>query len=101
MNNTNFNIDFEGGKESTTQRQAILPVWRNEDCNQAYFQPITENFICAGYADGGVDACQVRKGAKSIVLGSTIIMIVLGRFWWTFDVNERYSMGSNWNCIIW
>lgn len=50
---------FIGGKESTVQRQAVLPIWRNEDCNDAYFQPITSNFICAGYAHGGTDACQV------------------------------------------
>ena len=50
---------YYDGQEVPILRGVPLPVWTNEDCDSAYFQPITEVFLCAGYADGGRDACQV------------------------------------------
>lgn len=56
---TIYLVKFTGGKESTIQRQVDLPIWENSECDKTYFQPITDNFICAGLKEGGKDACQV------------------------------------------
>ena len=61
-----FYVFVLGGKESPQLRSADLPIWTQKRCDDAYFQPIQEMFICAGYADGRKDACQVRQQSAAV-----------------------------------
>ncbi len=53
--------------------EAVVPVVSNETCNQAYNKSdyyddaITDCMLCAGYAAGGVDACQNDSGGPLMV----------------------------------
>ena len=43
-------------------QQVVVPIVSTSQCNRPawYGGDITDNMICAGYADGGKDACQVK-----------------------------------------
>jgi len=61
-----WGVTVYGGEESPQLRSADLPVWEQQQCDNAYFQPIREMFLCAGYADGRKDACQGDSGGPLV-----------------------------------
>lgn len=49
----------ERGNTSPILRQVIVPIWSKEKCYESDYgkRRLTDNMMCAGYPNGGFDAC--------------------------------------------
>ena len=63
---TGWGRTSEGGATSNILMEVTVPIVANEICNNSY-GIITKNMLCAGYADGGLDACQGDSGGPLVV----------------------------------
>jgi secreted trypsin-like serine protease len=65
----------DGGDRSDYLRSAQVPVIADNECTTDYTVYDAKTMVCAGYADGGVDACQGDSGGP-LVVGDTLIGLV-------------------------
>ena len=56
----------EGGSLSSKLLQVEVPVWSNAECKMSGYgkNRITDNMLCAGFKEGGKDACQGKWRGK-------------------------------------
>lgn len=61
---------------SSVLRQAVVPIIAQTQCSQRSFYGsfLTDNMLCAGYAQGGKDACSGDSGGQ-------LVCSVNGRWW--------------------
>jgi len=63
---TGWGTTAEGGSVSAELMEVTVPIVANSQCNHAY-GTITDNMVCAGYAQGGKDSCQGDSGGPLVV----------------------------------
>lgn len=70
----------EGGDQSNILKEADVPVVGYHSCNTSYatYGGITDNMLCAGYNEGGVDACQGDTGGPLVSSGHLIGIVSWG-----------------------
>nr|XP_011769002.1 enteropeptidase [Macaca nemestrina] len=62
MMHLEFKVNYTGSTANILQ-EADVPLLSNEKCQQQMPEyNITENMICAGYEEGGIDSCQGDSG---------------------------------------
>ncbi len=59
--------DSNGGALSYDLQQVELPIVSEEECANSMGRMITENMLCAGYKQGGKDACHGDSGGPLVV----------------------------------
>lgn len=64
---TGWGRTSEGGTTATILQEVMVPIVSNAVCNAAVSDTITDNMICAGYAEGGKDSCQGDSGGPLVV----------------------------------
>lgn len=56
---TGWGKDKEDGEMTQQLRKLDVPVRNIDECKKIYGGVITDHMLCAGYLQGGLDACQV------------------------------------------
>nr|XP_045371424.1 plasma kallikrein isoform X2 [Camelus bactrianus] len=64
---TGWGFTEEKGKIQDTLQKANIPLVSNEECQKSYKEyKITKQMICAGYKEGGKDACKGDSGGPLV-----------------------------------
>ncbi|XP_055272418.1 plasma kallikrein isoform X3 [Moschus berezovskii] len=64
---TGWGFTEEKGKIKNTLQKANIPLISNEECQKSYRDyTITKQMICAGYKEGGKDACKGDSGGPLV-----------------------------------
>lgn len=73
---------FYGGPTSAVLMEVDIHVWKQNDCRDAYVQPILPTVLCAGESSGGKDSCQGDSGGPLVLMDDNGKWSVIGVVSW-------------------
>ncbi|XP_067003041.2 trypsin-1-like isoform X2 [Anabrus simplex] len=75
---TGWGSTKENGPSVSVLQMVAVPVISNSQCNSDYIGVITDRMLCAGYTNGGKDACQRDSGGPLAANGKLIGVVSWG-----------------------
>ncbi|XP_076594244.1 trypsin-like [Chaetodon auriga] len=69
----------DNGVAATRLQCLDLPIVDDAECKRAYPDMITRRMVCAGYMDGGRDACNGDSGSPLVCLGEVYGLVSWGQ----------------------
>lgn len=82
-----------GGEMPNVMQKAVVPIMENWKCSQMFnmsgrMEKIPEVFVCAGYAEGGIDSCQGDSGGPLQLQGEDGRWFLAGIISWGIGCAE-------------
>jgi trypsin len=84
----------EGGPSSSDLLMVDVPVVSNKTCNLplSYGGKVSENMLCLGKAEGGVDSCQGDSGGPAAIVGDKKVLAGIVSWGWGCAVKDKYGV---------
>ncbi|GAB0098484.1 venom protease [Sergentomyia squamirostris] len=90
---TGWGTQFFGGPQSDVLMEVSVPVWKHNDCVDAFTNRIDSTVMCAGGFDGGRDSCQGDSGSPLMVMLPNNRWVVIGIVSWGVRCGEPSRPG--------
>ncbi|XP_065086849.1 plasma kallikrein-like [Ochlerotatus camptorhynchus] len=71
--------DFYNATKPICMMKATIPILNLDECRRRSTLPIADGFFCAGYFDGGIDACSGDSGGPLVCNGVQYGIVSFGR----------------------
>ncbi|XP_055696358.1 trypsin-1-like [Lutzomyia longipalpis] len=88
-----WGTQFFGGPLSNVLMEVSMPIWKQQECIDAFADRIVSSVMCAGGYDGGQDSCQGDSGAPLMVMLPNKRWVIVGIVSWGVQCGKAQRPG--------